>query len=163
MTFEKPDIKPTKLFVSIKKRTQPTKYIVVHCSATNNLEKYNWKTIDQMHRQKGWIAIGYHYVIRTDGTIEEGRPTDTIGAHAQGFNDVSVGICLIGGVDSKGNAVDNFTKAQKDSLLKLCDWLKWEVYEGKPIVLGHRDLGAKKSCPCFDVVPWYTVYGSKGN
>lgn len=159
MDFDKPNIKPTKLFVSIKKRPKTTKYIVVHCSATNNLEKYNWKTIDQMHRQKGWIAIGYHFVIKTDGTIEEGRPLDSIGAHAQGFNEESVGICLIGGIDSKGNTVDNFTKAQKDSLLKLCDWLKFNVYKDvNPLVLGHRDLGANKACPCFDVIPWYNIH-----
>ena len=153
----KPDIKETKLFVSLKKRSK-TKYIVVHCSATVNSPDFDWKTIDRMHRQRSWICIGYHYVIRTDGTIEEGRPMDSIGAHVKGYNDESIGICLIGGVDNKGNPIDNFTKAQKDSLFKLCQWLQTEVYtDENPQVLGHRDLGANKACPCFDVIPWYNL------
>ena len=153
--MEKPKIKSNKLFVSIKKRPK-TKYLVVHCSATINNPDFDWKTIDRMHRQKGWICIGYHYVIRTDGTIEEGRPLGTIGAHVKGHNEESVGICLIGGTDLKGNSVDNFTKAQKDSLLKLLEWLQKDVYADEaPTVLGHRDFGVPKACPCFDVIPWY--------
>lgn len=144
------NIKENKLYINIKKRTKSTKYIVVHCSATQNLLKYTWKDIDAMHRAKGWACIGYHFVIRTDGTIERGRPIESIGAHAKGHNDESIGICLIGGIDSKGHSVDNFTQAQKDSLRELVGYLK-DTYYPDAEVLGHRDLGAKKDCPCFDV------------
>ena len=89
-------------------------------------------------------------MIRTDGTIERGRPLESIGAHAKGHNDESIGICLIGGIDSKGHSVDNFTQAQKDSLRELVGYLK-DTYYPDAEVLGHRDLGAKKDCPCFDV------------
>lgn len=161
ITIEKPFIKETKLYVNLRNRTQPTMYIVVHCSATQNLEKYTWKDIDAMHRAKGWACIGYHYVIRTDGTIEEGRPLKAIGAHAKGYNNVSVGICLIGGIDANGKSVNNFTHNQLMSLFNLVEWLKTDAL--KPIavnnlkVVGHRDLGAKKDCPCFDVIPWFTT------
>lgn len=149
VTKLKPDIETHKSLVSLKERSK-TDLIVVHCSATQPKDSFDWKSIDQMHRQRGFITIGYHFVIKTDGTIQEGRPLNAIGAHAQGYNDRSVGICLIGGVDSKGKAKDNFTDEQRESLKKLLDWL-WFVYPESNI-MGHRDLpNVSKDCPCFDL------------
>lgn len=75
-----------------------------------------------MHRGK-FICIGYHFVIKTDGTIQRGRDLDVVGAHVKGYNHNSVGICLIGGIDRKGRSVDNFTEAQKKSLRELITYL----------------------------------------
>lgn len=150
-----PEIERHKQFISFKKR-EKTKYIVVHCSATQNKRMFDWNTIDRMHRQRGWLGIGYHFVIKTDGEIQEGRPMDTVGAHASGFNDCSVGICLIGGCDIRGKSLDNFTSKQKDSLKLLIDYLRYCYYDDNPKVLGHRDLPeVAKDCPCFDVRKWY--------
>lgn len=150
-----PKIETHKSFIGYKQRTE-TNYIVVHCSATQCKQAYDWKSIDQMHRLKGWLSIGYHYVIKADGTIQEGRPRDAIGAHASGHNSDSVGICLIGGCDIHGKSVDNFTKAQKSSLKELLDYLRYIYYEQNPKVLGHRDFtGVQKDCPCFDVRAFY--------
>lgn len=154
VSFKAPTIEEHKSFVSYKNR-ETTKYLVVHCSATQNVPSFTWKTIDQMHRQQGWLGIGYHFVIRTDGTIQRGRPLEAIGSHVKGCNSCSVGICLIGGVDSKGKSVDNFTEEQKESLKCLLDYLRG-YYKDEVIVLGHRDFaGVKKDCPCFDVKGWY--------
>jgi len=152
-TFKEPLIDYHRNFVKFKSRSS-TDYLVVHCSATQNKPEYTWKTIDQMHRQKGWLGIGYHFVILTDGTIQNGRPLEAIGSHVLGYNDDSVGICLIGGIDRNGKSVDNFTEKQKESLKKLLDWLKSKYPKAK--VLGHRDFpGVAKDCPCFDVQSWY--------
>ena len=154
--IEEPIIETHKSFISYKKRTDKTKYIVVHCSATQPKSSYDWKTIDQMHRQQGWLGIGYHYVIKTDGTIQEGRPLDTIGSHVKGHNNDSVGICLIGGIDRKGVSANNFTSKQMESLRCLIDYLR-SVYNDEVTVLGHRDFeGVRKDCPCFDVRSWYS-------
>ncbi|MGL5514318.1 MAG: N-acetylmuramoyl-L-alanine amidase, partial [Sporomusa sp.] len=51
------------------------------------------------HVLNGWAGIGYHYVVRRDGTIERGRPEKYVGAHAQGFNTGSLGINLAGNMD----------------------------------------------------------------
>lgn len=151
--FKKPEIEEHKNYVSIKRRPS-TEFIVVHCSATQNKESYDWKTIDKMHRQKNWIMIGYHFVIKTDGTIQKGRDLETIGAHVEGYNDKSIGICLIGGIDNKGKSVNNFTKVQMKSLKLLIDYLL-SIYP-KADVRGHRDFpGVAKDCPCFDVKSWY--------
>ena len=63
--------------------------------------------IDAMHNARGWDGIGYHYVIRKDGSIHEGRPLTKQGAHAKGRNHY-IGIALTG--------YEDFTEAQKDSL-----------------------------------------------
>lgn len=151
--FKKPAIQEHKNYVSIKKRKE-TNFIVVHCAATQQKDTYDWKTIDHIHRIKGWIMIGYHFVITTDGTIQKGRDLDTIGAHVEGHNSDSVGICLIGGIDKEGHSINNFTKAQMKSLKLLIDWLLSVYPEAK--VCGHRDfIGVNKDCPCFDVKSWY--------
>lgn len=154
VSFKAPKIEEHKSFVSYKNR-EATKYLVVHCSATQNVPSFTWKTIDQMHRQQGWLGIGYHFVILTDGTIQRGRPLEAIGSHVKGYNNCSVGICLIGGVDAKGKSVDNFTEEQKESLKCLLDYLRG-YYKDEVVVLGHRDFaGVNKDCPCFDVKGWY--------
>lgn len=153
INFKSPDIEDHKNFINIRKR-KSTKYLVVHCAATQNKEDYSWKTIDQMHRQRGWIMIGYHFVIKKDGTIQKGRDIDVLGAHVEGHNDESLGICLIGGIDREGHSVNNFTKEQMASLKLLIDWLLSKYPEAK--VCGHRDFeGVNKDCPCFDVKTWY--------
>jgi hypothetical protein len=85
------------------------KYLIVHCSATSEKQDIGAKEIDSWHRAKGWSGIGYHFVIRRDGTIEQGRALHKYGAHAYGYNKVSLGICMIGGVAANGKAEDNFT------------------------------------------------------
>ena len=50
-----------------------TEYIVIHCSATKASMNTDAKEIDRWHRQRGWRKIGYHWVIRRDGVVEEGR------------------------------------------------------------------------------------------
>ena len=55
-----------------------------------------------MHLHRGFIDVGYHYVIKRDGTVQAGRPLERQGAHVQGYNHLSVGVCLIVGVSEYG-------------------------------------------------------------
>ena len=48
--------------------------IVIHCSAVRPNQTSSAKQIDEWHKERGFNGIGYHYVIRRDGTIELGRP-----------------------------------------------------------------------------------------
>ena len=59
-----------------------TKYIVIHCSQTRPSQNIGAKDIDRWHRERGWLKIGYHKVIKRDGTVEQGREDDAIGAHS---------------------------------------------------------------------------------
>lgn len=130
-----------------------TDWLIVHCSATKPSQNVDAKEIDRWHRRNGWLSIGYHYVIRRDGVIEKGRPDDVIGAHTQGHNSNSVGICLVGGINDKGEAEANFTAEQYGQLKTLLDVLERKYPDA--IVSGHRDFTPHKECPSFDVRSWW--------
>jgi N-acetylmuramoyl-L-alanine amidase len=127
--------------------------IVIHCSATPEGRVLTVKDIDRMHRERGFNGVGYHYVIRLDGTIDKGRPDAVPGAHVAGHNFDTIGICYIGGVDAKMKAKDTRTQAQRASMRKLVDQLLEKHPKAK--VCGHRDFPkVAKDCPSFSVADW---------
>ena len=140
--------------VSSPLKPEAVKYIAVHCSATQPKQNVTAADIGRWHRQKGFLKIGYHFVIRRDGTVEKGREVSEVGAHVQGYNSQSLGICLVGGVDENLKAQNNFTPAQFDALTKLLKDLTQQFPQAT--VQGHRDFPkVNKDCPCFDVKQWW--------
>ncbi len=137
------------------KKLKAVDYLVVHCSATKEDMDIGADEIRRWHRQRGWLDIGYHKVIRRDGTIEDGRPDDVPGAHARGFNERSLGFVLVGGVESDGKTAEsNFTHAQWEALEGLLREYSERYPEAE--ILGHRDLpNVNKACPSFDVPEWW--------
>lgn len=129
-------------------------YLVIHCAATKADQDIGHKEIKQWHQERGWFDIGYHYVIRRNGNVEKGRPDDRPGAHARGYNHISLGICLVGGVAADGRtSEDNFTDEQWNSLSALIAGLRSEYPDAE--ILGHRDLpNVNKGCPSFEVADW---------
>ena len=118
-------------------------FLVVHCSDTED----NWVTSDihKLHLEFGWDGIGYHKVIEKSGKIVDGRPEYWVGSHVKGYNDKSLGVCLIG----KGN----FNKKQLESLKKTLK--NWKSIYTEATILGHRDVvHTHKTCPNFDVKKW---------
>jgi N-acetylmuramoyl-L-alanine amidase len=122
-------------------------WLVVHTQAGN--PNSTAADVHAFHRHLGWSGIGYHYFIRTDGTIEIGRPEEAQGAHARGLNAHSLGICCAGHGDRS-----DFTSEQKAAL----GWLLRELRDRHGLergrVIGHREIatlaGAPnpgKSCP----------------
>ena len=124
------------------------KEIIIHCSATPEGVGYTVRDIDRWHREKGWNGCGYHYVVLLDGTIEQGRPLRQAGAHCLNHNAHSIGICYIGGLDSRGAPSDTRTPEQRDVLRSLVQSLK-KRFPGAT-VHGHNEFAAK-ACPCFRV------------
>lgn len=134
------------------KRTK-TDFIVIHCSDTPARMDVDAKEIDRWHKDRGFLQIGYHYVIKRDGTREKGRSLDAVGAHVAGYNHKSVGICLAGGRASVGTEPeDNFTAEQWISLDLTLRELRAEYPMAR--IVGHRDLDENKNCPSFDVQEW---------
>ena len=104
-------------------------------------------TIRQAHRQSGLRDIAYHFVIRSGGQTEAGRPTDRPGAHDPRINSRSLSICLVG----RGKAADNYTPAQLASLeTTLRDLL---AIHPNAEVIGQRAVNGKSAG--FDVVSWW--------
>lgn len=126
--------------------------IAVHASATPPSMDIGAADIRRWHLKRGWLDIGYHYVIRRDGTLEEGRDLNTPGAHVSGHNHSSIGICMVGGTseESQDIAEANYTFAQYKCLMSLLDYLSGHF--PKATIQGHRDFpGVSKECPSFNV------------
>lgn len=162
---------------------RPITLIVIHCSASPNGDSLfrgsfgtpgcitPVQTIDGWHQSRGFhrspanrqrfnpslVAIGYHYVVQLDGAVATGRHEDEVGAHVAGFNQKSIGICMIG--------TDRFSAAQWFSLAEAVRLLQKRYPAAR--VVGHRDLSPDrngngtvepsewlKTCPGFDVSAW---------
>lgn len=122
--------------------------IILHCSATKEGQDVTIEEIDRWHRERGFRACGYHYVIYRDGTVRSGRALSQVGAHCISHNTNSIGICYIGGLAPNGRAKDTRTPAQKDSLWSLVHALRRQFPNAT--VHGHNEF-ANKDCPCFDM------------
>lgn len=59
--------------VKFKKREHPTKIIVVYASDDKSSRQLNMEA-----RANGSLHHGYHFVVREDGTVEEGRAHDEV-------------------------------------------------------------------------------------
>ena len=89
--------------------------LVIHCSATPVTMDIGVKEIREWHTSdpRNWSDIGYHYVIRLDGTLERARPLYKSGAHARGYNSNSIGICIVGGVDKGNDAREHYEQGSR--------------------------------------------------
>lgn len=122
--------------------------IIIHCSATPQGRHVTVDDIDRWHRDRGFRCVGYHYVIYLDGSVARGRDESEIGAHCTGHNAHSIGVCYVGGCDSRMRPADTRTPAQRRALHDLVADLT-KRYPGAT-VHGHREFAAK-ACPSFDV------------
>jgi len=162
--------------------------IVIHCAATPNGKAFTIADLDAMHKARGFKRaaqavrnlnpelkhIGYHFVIELDGSIKSGRGLEEIGAHVQGNNARSIGICMVG--------TDKFTQAQwmalRECLINLAtkilgrtimtaDSMLQSFANAGISIKGHRDYSPDlngngrierneyiKTCPGFDVATW---------
>jgi N-acetylmuramoyl-L-alanine amidase len=139
-----------------------TKLIIIHCAATKPRQDIGVRTIHGWHLDRGIYSnrgpSGYHFVIRRSGLVELGRDMRAIGAHALGYNDESVGVCLVGGVNNKLEPEDNFTDDQFASLKALVVMLK--LVFPSAVLCPHNMVNAMKACPSFDVYEWQKTIDS---
>ncbi len=96
------------------------KKIVIHCSATPRNKDFSAEDIRDWHvKGNGWDDIGYHYVVRLDGSMEYGRMVDKYGAHVKGHNYDTIGICYIGGMDKEMQRVGRHQNRQTKRVFTL--------------------------------------------
>ena len=112
-----------------------TDAIVLHHAAGNG----SAEAIHEAHLANGWSGIGYHYYIRKNGEIHRGRPESMQGAHVQGENDHTIGICFEGNFE-----IEQMPDVQAESGREL---LK-NILERYPdcVVELHKEL-ARTQCP----------------
>lgn len=112
------------------------KILVFHHAAIKNITA---EGIHELHKKKGWEGIGYHYFISKDGTIYEGRPERTEGAHTIGKNKESIGICIEGNLEESEITLNQIISLENLSVY-LC--LKYDIKD----LLQHKDL-SNTLCP----------------
>ena len=138
-------------------KRQITDTIVIHCTQTPADMDIDVEKVTQWHKDRGFDTIGYHYLIKRDGTLQTGRDEDVTGAHAVQVNGTSIGVALVGGGTPSMGWENNFTPVQfetlKSILLKLKD--KYNVEK----IIGHYQVDDKKECPSFDVPGWLEKNG----
>ncbi len=109
--------------------------------------------IEHYHQhERGWAAIGYHYVVGKTGKVYEGRPARYQGAHVSGANEHNLGISVVG--DFNARLPNSLQLAALDSFLT-DSRLRFKV--GKARIYGHRELG-KSECPGNALFAWVRQY-----
>lgn len=116
-----------------------TDLLILHHSGTTTCTPDG---VHSAHVGNGWAGIGYHYLVRKDGTIYRGRPEDTVGAHAYGANSHSIGVCFEGNYQVE----PTMPAAQLAAGQALVADIKrrWGITK----VIGHKDVaGSTTDCP----------------
>lgn len=148
------------------------KYIAIHCTAGYG----NLASIQAFWRNNlNWKWPGYHFVHDLDGTAHPIWPIHLPSNGVKGFNDETVNISYIGGVDPDDYSIakDTRTVDQKLSILTNIKEVLTELKKHQPIsdiiIQGHRDFSPDqngngvidpweriKECPSFDAKKEYS-------
>ena len=124
-----------------KKPKRKINRVFIHCSAASR-KSVDAEEVDLWHRQRGWSEIGYHYFIKSDGTLEKGRSLERTPAAQRWHNRHTIAICL------NGLKKSDFNGKQFATLKILCSRIN-KLYNGKITFHGHSEV-ANKACPVFD-------------
>jgi N-acetylmuramoyl-L-alanine amidase len=124
---------------------RPWKVIVLHhsASAVGGAARF-----DEWHRARGWDGVGYDFVVGNGSDTPDGSIEVTFrwreqrdGAHAKGWNDLAIGICLVGNFEESDP-----TPAQLEAAARLVRHLRRRFGIPAPRVVRHGALGATL-CP----------------
>jgi hypothetical protein len=135
--------------------------IVVH--HTDNSDPI--KAVERSQQNRGYAALGYHFFIRQDGVVFEGRPIEVMGSHAgQGrsegvLNDpdwASIGIVFQGDYHNADNWIfsSEAPAAQWTAFETLCRALR-DIYALRNMVM-HKEVlrsGEPTDCPGDHIAP----------
>lgn len=119
------------------------KKLIIHCSASDVPSHDDISVIKNWHLERGWKDVGYHFFITKKGSLQQGRNTEEVGAHCEGHNQDSIGICLSGEKE--------FTEIQFRRLWELLADLKAKYRLTNNNIYPHKYFNKKKTCPNFDV------------
>ena len=95
--------------------------------------------VNDWHLANGWTMVGYHFLVRKDGSVYRGRPENAQGSHCPGANTSSIGICFEGKYME-----ETMPSEQYEAGLELITYL-FDKY-GTLAIYGHKDLYST-DCP----------------
>lgn len=128
------------------RRLSDIKRLYVHCAGRADLDTA--AKVDALHKSRGWHGIGYNAFIKVSGLRETGRNPKFVPAHAFGFNDESMAVCLAG-------TGPIFPEVQLKSLEALIKEWK-ERYQLQTIHM-HREVREDKTCPNMPMATWIRI------
>jgi len=126
----------------LKKSNLKIDHIIIHHDIW---EGGTMKRIHYDHiNNRGWSGVGYHARVRTDGTIELGRPYGMVAAHCkeQKMNHRSIGIVFEGNFDVKMMKELQFEAGSK-FIAEIIRITGISIQNIK----GHREYALYKTCP----------------
>lgn len=142
-------------------------HLVQHYSATFIESEYTYERLERDHLARGFREVGYHFYITyprpgKPARVLMGRDLSQagrfeIGAHSQGENDESIGICLEGGL-TKATGPNKGLDTRHPDQIKLQIELIDKMQDRFPnaVVRGHRDMpGAATQCPGYNATEWW--------
>lgn len=131
--------------------------IIIHCTDNRFDSKITMDDLRRDHLRRGFSDIGYHYVVFSDGRVEQGRPLEKRGAHckAGNHNRHSIGIAYVGGRNRDQVHSDTRSSAQKAALKNLIIGLL-QLFPTIKTIVGHYDYDKSKVCPCFNARAEYS-------
>lgn len=128
--------------------------VVVHHSAMALSEGPREIQYAHMH-QRGFLDIGYHFVIDRQGLIYEGRSLAVHGAHVSGHNAGTLGIALMGNYEEIAPLPEQLDRLK---------WLIRDLMTQYPLthLAGHSDfLPGKTLCPGKNLEPLLPALASE--
>lgn len=137
--------------------------IILHCTGSDNPVGNKFENVRAFHmapltkpiwwsgtwrKGRGFKDIAYHFYLDRFGKCHNGRRVEVVGAHCEGYNHHSIGICLAG---DKVFYPEQYAEL-KTLVTRLC--LLFQLDPRKDVV-GHELLDLKgKTCPNFDWRAW---------
>jgi len=143
--------------------------MVVHWTETYTNKNIGSEEIEEYHKNLGMNQIGYHLIIRRDGSIQRGRPLGEEGEHTVGRNKYTIGVVFVGGLNCSSGTLnpENFvsakslTRSQLNSFDYICSAFYKKIPNGQ--IVGHKDIDPIEKDPGFDVISYVEAKFLKGS
>ena len=147
------------LEAEIAKINREVTEVVVHWTDTYSNKNIGSEELNRTHIELGINGIGYHYVIRRDGSLQRGRPVNVKGDHASenGHDEYSIGLAFVGGINAPSGtdfpttyrSASSLTLSQMNTFREFCQAFYNRFPGGQ--ILGHNDVDQFEQDPGFDV------------
>lgn len=119
----------TDLFKTVERDS--TRFIAVRDTLTKPDPEIDVKVMDTIHCRRGSLGVGFHFVLILNGDIQLARDIERTGSHSKDYDNISVAIGIVGGVDPEGERVNTRTQEQREALDDLIAFLQQRYPEAE--------------------------------
>jgi N-acetylmuramoyl-L-alanine amidase len=134
----------------------PKRELYIHHTVTSNHrrnraeERQHMRDLEQVHLARGFLTIGYSFVLFPSGRLYEGRGPRALPAAQGGHNSGTIAIACVGDYRT-----DRLTRRMKARLIVAA--VNVRVRRGVRLVGGHREapnLRERTECPGANIMRW---------